>query len=209
MTGFSAVTQGIAHFSYEEFGDGDKPGCGTAEPWAILDCAAMEHQGVGVATTLADAAHAWSLPAAPGASTSLGAVDAISVALANGEFQSAKAGAQTLADEQGESLEEEIIINAYNTPSGDGFVVTTRWWTRDGEAYCGNDDVLVSRSVGIVGGRVRTGVADTTYATLLGVVEFGGEPTGQIVTKPMFGGVTVGHEDAECGITIDFCDCAC
>jgi hypothetical protein len=141
--------------------------------------------------------------------TSPAAVSAIDVALAHAEVQSGKASAQALADEQGETLQEEITINAYSTLSGPGFVVTTRWWTRDGEAYCGNDDVLVSRSVGIVEGRVRTGVADTTYASVFGVVEFGVEPTAQIVTRGLVGGVTVGHEDTECGITIDFCSCAC
>ncbi|MGK0348669.1 MAG: hypothetical protein ACI855_004761, partial [Myxococcota bacterium] len=79
----------------------------------------------------------------------------------------------------------------------------------EGFAFCGGDDVLVSRTVGVVGGEVRTDVADTTYTNFHGVVEFGAEPTAQVVTKAMLGGVSVGQGGAECGITIDFCDCGC
>lgn len=209
VTGFSAVTLGIPHFSYEEFGDGDSPGCGTAAPWAILDCGEGDRLGVGIATKTDGAAQAWGEASAPGAAESAAARAAVDVALADSEFRTAKASAQSLADAQGETLNEETSVKAFSTPSGAGFVITARWWTRDGEAYCGNDDVLVSRAVGIVDGRVQTMVADTTYSTLLGVIEFAEEPTAQIVTEPMFGGVLVGHEDQECGITVEFCSCAC
>ncbi len=208
VTGFSAVTQGMPHFSYGEFGDGDKPGCGTPQPWAILDCGLGDRSGFGVATTRVDTAESWRPRPETGANRGSAAA-AIDTAMAHPEFRSAKAAAQSTADEQQETLNEEIIARAFTGPSGDGFVVTIKWWTRDGFAFCGGDDVLVSRTAGIVDGRARTGVADTSYADFLGVVEFGAEPTAQVVTRPMFGGVNVGHEDTQCGITIDFCDCGC
>jgi hypothetical protein len=209
VTGFSAVTQGIPHFSYSEFGDAETPGCGSPAPWAILDCGTVDYEGLGVATTRAVTAESWRPAPAPLGAQSSEAGDAVAIALAHSEFRSAKSGAQALADEQGEVLNEDIVVVNYTTPAGDGFAITTKWWTREGFAFCGGDDVLVSRTVGVVGGEVRTDVADTTYTNFHGVVEFGAEPTAQVVTKAMLGGVSVGQGGAECGITIDFCDCGC
>lgn len=203
VASFAAITQGTPHFSYAD-GARDRPGCGSPEPWAVLDCPVESWRRFALAAPVDGWRGVWSQGPvmAPGADRD----GIIAKAREIPAVKSAWEEAQRAARDEGVPLQESIQVVQMGDGDVDRVVVELLWTTGEGFAACGGEDVRISRTYAATAqGEPLGAVRDTAYSTWAGVVNLG--DGAELVLEVFGGGIDVG--DGACGVELPFCDCAC
>lgn len=208
---FAALTRGIPHFSWADMG-GDEPGCGTARPFAVLDCtlAGLPALAVPPGRTPPEVFE-------KGGALTGEALEAYrSAAREDRSFQVHLGLAQADATAVDAELVVDIQVATYSGTSGLR-VVRAEMVTGEGFDLCGGDDVR-REVVGVfaVGdkddavGKLLVPFQDTTWATVDGVVRLS-DGSWRLAIQYGFGGQSLlnGAGEETCALEEPFCDCAC
>jgi hypothetical protein len=203
VTGFVALTHGLPHFGWYEMGDPKKPGCGDPEVWAQLDCALPSD---GLASPAGGAQATMPEPKEVDATPFVAALQG------SGVWSKIHAEAEESAQLQGEALKASHTALEAQVGGRALVLVVSTLETRDGNDYCGADDVH-RRLAGVV----DAGSKEVVWPYQL--VEGHQDPA--LVALPDGGvglshgvfpsGRTVifAHGGATCTDEVAYCDCPC
>ena len=203
VSGFGAIVQGQPHFGwYSDEGMPTRPGCGSPEPMARLDCEG-EVVGSSWVARPADAA-------AIGTFTEAEAPDPAVEAWLAKAGATARSEAEAHARDQGVPLSEESKITTLTGGTG-GPLSGARQHLQTGEGYahCGGEDVNLSQLAILRDGAPVVALHDTTDRSVMGVIEVDGEI---LVLESDWTGsrLLVGADGtSNCTLEVAFCDCGC
>ena len=204
VKGFVSLTWGTPHFGWQQdAAQATKPGCGTAQVMAELNCNLGRENALSVAYAPGKTPRVFPLP--PQRTPIQVLPD--STMDQDTDLRSAKARGQKLADEGDGILVTDIT--AYEIEDSDYVVQNYRLYTGEGQAFCGGDDFVETHSALVQKGVQLTSFIDTTLDDMKAIVQDGSNF--YFLTFGSSGALLLrdGKGKTRGKIAKGFCDCGC